>query len=138
MEFRAAGWVWRLVLLAVLTVGALWCVPTVLNPVLPAFAAVTSSYTCGGDPLVALADNGAVDAVGIPNLVAGTVPGAFVVLRWRGVVLQLPRTNITGAPSYSDGQWWWSLEDPERPLFQRGRGAIETFFCERQEEVGGS
>ena len=132
MEFRAAGWVWRLMLLTVLIVAPLWCVPTPLNPVLPAFAATTSSYACGGDPLEAVADNGAVDAVGIPNQTAGTVPGAFVVLRWRGVSLQLPRTNNAGAPSYTDGQWWWSLEDPERPRFQRSRGAIETFPCERR------
>jgi hypothetical protein len=59
------------------------------------------------------------------------VPGAFVVLRWRGLSLQLPRTNNAGAPSYTDGQWWWSLEDPQRPRFQRSRGLIETYACER-------
>jgi hypothetical protein len=131
MGFRAAGWLGQLLLLAVLIVVPLGIVPTGLNPVWPALAATTSAYICGGDSLEALADNGAVDAVGIPNQAAGTVPGAFVVLRWRGVSLQLPRTNNAGAPSYTDGQWWWSLEDPERPRFQRGRGAIETFPCER-------
>ena len=43
----------------------------------------------------------------------------------------LPRTNNAGAPSYTDGQWWWSLEDPQRPRFQRSRGSIETYACER-------
>jgi hypothetical protein len=99
--------------------------------VAPLGAATTSSYLCAGDPLEALADNGAVDDPGIPNQAAGTVPGAFVVLRWRGLSLQLPRTNNAGAPSYTDGQWWWSLEDPQRPRFQRSRGSIETYACER-------
>jgi hypothetical protein len=124
------------------------CLILLVAPVLPrslafpppalvfAASAATSSYICGGDPLEALADNGAVDAVGIPNQVAGTVPGAFVLLRWRGVSLQLPRTNNAGAPSYTDGQWWWSLEDPQRPRFQRSRGAIETFPCERVRAEG--
>jgi len=138
MGLRAAGWVWRLMLLALLTVVPLGLIPAGISLVSPAFAATTSSYICGGDPLEALANNGAVDAVGIPNQAAGTVPGAFVVLRWRGVSLQLPRTNNAGAPSYTDGQWWWSLEDPQRPRFQRSRGTIETFPCERQREAGGS
>ena len=138
MGLRAAGWVWRLMLLALLTVVPLGLIPAGINLVSPAFAATTSSYICGSDPLEALANNGAVDAVGIPNQAAGTVPGAFVVLRWRGVSLQLPRTNNAGAPSYTDGQWWWSLEDPQRPRFQRSRGTIETFPCERQREAGGS
>ena len=86
-------------------------------------------YLCDGDPLVAYADNGPVDAQGIPNTAAGTVPGATVVLEWRGQHLQLPRTNNAGPPSYTDGLWWWSLEDPEHPRFLRHRGAIERFSC---------
>ena len=64
-------------------------------------------YLCDGEPLLAEVHNGAVDAPGIPNSAGGTVPGAFLVLQWRGVSLQLPRTNNAGTPSYSDGRWWW-------------------------------
>ena len=94
-----------------------------------AVAAEGVPYLCDGDPLVAVADNGPVDAQGIPNTAAGTVPGATVVLEWRGQHLQLPRTNNAGPPSYTDGLWWWSLEDPGHPRFLRRRGAIERFSC---------
>jgi hypothetical protein len=90
------------------------------------------AFRCAGDPLIARAESGPVDAVGIPNTAAGTAPGAFVLLRWRGRTLQLPRTNNAGPPSYTDGTWWWSLEDPEHPNFRlRQRlGTIEEFACE--------
>ena len=89
-------------------------------------------YRCGGDLLLARSENGAVDAVAIPNTSAGTPPGAFVVLEWRGTTLQLPRTNNAGAPSYTDGRWWWSLENPDQPRFRLRRGAIEEFPCSRE------
>ena len=89
-------------------------------------------YRCGGDLLLARSENGAVDAVAIPNTSAGTPPGAFVVLEWRGISLQLPRTNNAGAPSYTDGRWWWSLENPDQPRFRLRRGAIEEFPCSRE------
>ena len=90
-------------------------------------------YRCDGDLLEARADNGPVDAPGIPNTVAGIPPGAYVVLRWRELRLQLPRTNNGGPASYSDGQWWWSLEDPEQPSFRQrlGLGQIQDFSCQR-------
>jgi hypothetical protein len=88
-------------------------------------------FVCDGDPLVALANNGAVDATGIPNQSAGTVPGAFMVLQWRGVTLQLPRTNNAGVPSYSDGRWWWRAEDPNHPTFEQLRRDVEQYVCER-------
>jgi hypothetical protein len=47
-------------------------------------------FLCEGDPLEALAFNGAVDAADIPNSNANTVPGAFLVLPWPNVTLQLP------------------------------------------------
>jgi hypothetical protein len=89
-------------------------------------------YICGGDPLLARTENGAVDAVAIPNTSAGTPPGAFVVLEWRGMSLQLPRTNNAGPPSYTDGRWWWSLENPDQPRFRLRRGSIEDFPCSRE------
>ena len=89
-------------------------------------------YLCEGDPMIARVDNGAVDALDIPNVSGGTVPGAFVVLRWRDLSLQLPRTNNAGAPSYSDGKWWWSMEDPEHPRFLLRRGDVQEFSCRRQ------
>ncbi|MFY8149139.1 MAG: hypothetical protein ACOVNL_07980 [Prochlorococcaceae cyanobacterium] len=91
-------------------------------------AQAVGRYLCGGDPLEAERYQGAVDTP-VPNTQAGTVPGSFLVLRWRERTLQLPRTNIAGAPSYTDGLWWWSEEDPEHPRFLRGRGQVEEFAC---------
>ncbi len=97
----------------------------------PATAAAEAiPYRCDGDLLLATSDNGAVDAPGIPNISAGTVPGATVLLEWRDLRLQLPRTNNAGPPSYTDGLWWWSLEDPQQPRFLHRRGAIERFSCQ--------
>lgn len=97
----------------------------------PALAAAEAiPYNCDGDLLLATGDNGAVDAPGIPNTSAGTVPGATVLLEWRDLRLQLPRTNNAGPPSYTDGLWWWSLEDPQQPRFLHRRGAIERFSCQ--------
>ena len=97
----------------------------------PAMAAAEAiPYRCDGDLLLATSDNGAVDAPGIPNTSAGTVPGATVLLEWRDLRLQLPRTNNAGPPSYTDGLWWWSLEDPQQPRFLHRRGAIERFSCQ--------
>lgn len=95
--------------------------------------AVAETYRCDGEPLQALAFAGAVDAPGIPNSSGGTLPGAFVQLRWRDLTLQLPRTNNAGAPSYTDGIWWWSAPDADHPDFRHrlGRGQIETIACER-------
>lgn len=90
-----------------------------------------NAYLCGGDPLVAEVFAGAVDAPGIPNTTAGTPPGAYVVLAWRGVSLQLPRTNNAGEPSYTDGRWWWSPVNPEHPEFKQRRGGVEIYACER-------
>jgi len=87
-------------------------------------------YLCEGDPLLAEVHTGAVDALGIPNAAAGTVPGAFIVLRWRGVSLQLPRTNNAGTPSYSDGRWWWQALDPQHPDFAQRRGDWEAYRCD--------
>jgi len=95
-----------------------------------ATAAGAVPYRCDGDLLLATSDNGAVDAPGIPNSTAGTVPGATVLLEWRELRLQLPRTNNAGPPSYTDGLWWWSLEDPQQPRFLHRRGAIERFSCQ--------
>jgi len=86
-------------------------------------------YLCDGDPLLAEVYAGAVDAADIPNSVAGTVPGAYVVLQWRGLSLQLPRTNNAGAPSYTDGRWWWSPADPQAPEFRLRRASITTYAC---------
>lgn len=90
------------------------------------------AYLCEGEPLLAEVFAGAVDAPGIPNTAAGTPPGAYVVLAWRGVSLQLPRTNNAGAPSYTDGRWWWSPVDPEHPEFRQRRGGVQTYACERE------
>ena len=115
-------------LLSLGMMGVLVCLP---GPASADSQPSGEQFVCDGDPLLAMANNGAVDATGIPNQSAGTVPGAFMVLQWRGVTLQLPRTNNAGAPSYSDGRWWWSAEDPNHPIFQQRRGDVEQFACER-------
>ena len=102
------------------------------TPAAPTDSSAISRYRCGGDPLEARIENGAVDAVRIPNSIAGTPPGAFVVLRWRGTTLQLPRTNNAGAPSFTDGRWWWSLEDPEHPRLLQRRATVEAIPCSRE------
>ena len=112
--------------------AALLAVLIPLLPLLhPASAAAAEHYFCGGDPLSAEVIAGAVDAPGIPNSSEGTVPGAFIVLQWRGVSLQLPRTNNAGVPSYSDGRWWWQALDPDQPDFAQRRGDWESYRCER-------
>jgi hypothetical protein len=90
-------------------------------------------FLCEGDPLEALPFKGSVDAANIPNSKANSVPGAFVVLRWRNVSLQLPRTTNAGVPSYSDGRWWWQELDPDHPEFAQLRGIVERYSCERQD-----
>lgn len=106
-----------------------------LLPAPPAWAAAAAAdvqrYVCAGEPLQASVYRGAVDAPAIPNSDGGTVPGGFIVLEWRGVRLQLPRTNNAGVPSYTDGRWWWQAADPAQPSFAERRGGVTTIPCER-------
>ena len=88
-------------------------------------------YLGDGEPLLAEIHNGAVDAIDIPNSSAGTVPGAFVVLQWRGISLQLPRSNNAGQPSYTDGRWWWSSPAPDQIEFEQLRGTVHSYYCQR-------
>lgn len=137
------GRAWRLAIQPLLSLALVLCC-LAAAPALaqaagsgPASAGLTATapaarYRCGGDLLLARSENGAVDAVAIPNTSAGTPPGAFVVLEWRGISLQLPRTNNASAPSYTDGRWWWSLENPDQPRFRLRRGAIEEIPCSRE------
>jgi len=53
-----------------------------------------------------------------------------VLLTWRDITLQLPRTNNAGTPSYTDGRWWWREDDPEQPEFFERRGSIIRHSCE--------
>lgn len=92
------------------------------------------AYSCEGDRLTALLVSGAVDDPTIPDPSRGSVPvGGFVLLQWRNLSLQLPRSNNAGPASFTDGKWWWSLEDPAHPRFRlrRGLGGMEAFTCER-------
>lgn len=92
------------------------------------------AYLCDGEPLTALLMKGPMDEPAIPDPSTGPVPiGGNVVLAWRGLSLQLPRTNNAGPASFSDGKWWWSLEDPAHPRFRLRRplGDIQDFSCER-------
>ena len=94
-------------------------------------AGMPERYLCDGDGLEAMLYKGAVDASEIPNSDGGTVPGAFIVLKWRGLSLQLPRTNNAGIPSYTDGRWWWQAVDPDHPHFRDHRGGVKTYACSR-------
>lgn len=90
------------------------------------------SYRCEGEPLTALLVRGGVDDPSLPDPSSSPVPiGGFVVLQWRDQHLQLPRTNNAGPASFTDGRWWWSLEDPHHPRFRlrRAIGDIEDFAC---------
>lgn len=93
-------------------------------------------FRCDGTALSATLHGGAVDDPSIPNRSGVTLPGAFVQLQWQRsgqlISLQLPRTNNAGAPSFTDGKWWWSLEDPGHPRFRlrRGAGDIADFACQ--------
>lgn len=95
---------------------------------------VSADWLCEGDPLSIEVISGAVDVTGlaeaIPNTVAGTLPGDLIRLRWRGMSLQLPRTNNAGRPSYTDGRWWWREEDPHHPEFKERRGEVIEYICE--------
>ena len=102
----------------------LWVTP------LPAWA----DWMCDGDRLSIEITRGAVDDTGltegIPNSLEGTLPGDGVLVRWRDLALQLPRTNNAGAPSYTDGRWWWRVVDASAPEFWERRGTVIHHQCE--------
>ena len=93
-----------------------------------------AEWMCDGDRLSIEITRGAVDVTGltggIPNSLDGTLPGDGVVVRWRDLELQLPRTNNAGAPSYTDGRWWWRVVDPSAPEFWERRGTVIRHQCE--------
>ena len=93
-----------------------------------------ADWICDGDRLSVEITRGAVDTTGlnqdIPNSLQGTLPGDGVLLRWRDLVLQLPRTNNAGSPSYTDGRWWWRVEDVSAPEFFERRGTVIRHECE--------
>ena len=99
---------------------------------LPAPAA--ADWSCDGDQLRVETVAGAVDPTGlpgrVPNTSTGTLPGDGVLIHWREMTLQLPRTNNAGAPSYTDGRWWWRVEDPLQPEFLQRRGSIVAYDCQ--------
>lgn len=91
------------------------------------------AYRCDGDPLTAELIPGAMDDPTIPDPSTSAVPvGGGVLLLWRDQHLQLPRTNNAGPASFSDGRWWWSLEDPTHPRFLQRRSFrdVRSFACE--------
>ena len=106
----------------------------VLIVMITAVLPVSAAWICDGDRLTAEPIQLGRDAFGavaepIPNSADGTVPGDVILLSWRGVTLQLPRTNNAGAPSYTDGRWWWQAEDPEHPDFRQRKGGIVSYVC---------
>ena len=118
-----------LALLTVLAVGIATVGPAPARALAEAESGA-QHYFCDGEPLLAEIHTGAVDAIGIPNSSAGTVPGAFVVLQWRGISLQLPRSNNAGEPSYTDGRWWWSSPAPDQIQFEQLRGTVHSYSCQ--------
>ena len=99
----------------------------------PTWSSEPSHWLCDGDPLSLTPVAGAVDFNGltgtVPNVESGTVPGDGVVIEWRGQRLQLPRTNNAGAPSYTDGRWWWRAADPAHPEWKQRRDGIISYAC---------
>lgn len=82
-------------------------------------ASDAAQWLCEGDPLSAERLGLGLEAM-----------GPLAAPRWRGITLQLPRTNNAGVASYTDGRWWWRELDSERPEFQQRRGAVEHYSCE--------
>jgi hypothetical protein len=101
-------------------------------PSAPQALPAQASYLCDGEPLRVRYEAGAVDDPAIPNNLAGTLPGAFVLLDWRDLHLQLPRTNNSGVPSYSDGRWWWRPLSADQPEFRQRRGALISYACQAE------
>lgn len=129
----------RRALLGALLLVVLIALPSMAAVVMHPAAALAAAggapahYRCDGDPLEVLLVRGAVDDPAIPDPSAASVPvGGFAVLRWRELSLQLPRTNNAGPASFTDGRWWWSLEDPTHPRFRlrRALGDVQDFRCE--------
>ena len=96
-------------------------------------ASAEADWSCDGEPLHLEQWSGAVDPSGlpegIPNTLDSTLPGDGVLISWRGLQLQLPRTNNAGAPSYTDGRWWWRAADPAHPEWKQRRGGIINYDC---------
>jgi hypothetical protein len=129
-DHRCIDAVTRLLALLLAVLLPLWGFIRAAAPA-AAVSPTVERYLCAGEPLLAEVHHGAVDAPVIPNSAGGTVPGAFIVLQWRGVSLQLPRTNNAGTPSYSDGRWWWQVRDADQPDFAQRRSDWEHYSCER-------
>ena len=132
MPARTPAWR-RFSLPAVLAAALLILLVSWAGPVRADTTASAEAFRCDGDPLRAQLVRGAMDEPGIPDPSSGPVPvGGFVVLHWRDLSLQLPRTNNAGPASFTDGQWWWSLEDPAHPRFRlrRSLGDVQDFACE--------
>ena len=93
-----------------------------------------ADWMCDGDRLSVEITRGAVDVTGlmegIPNSSEGTLPGDGVLVRWGDLVLQLPRTNNAGSPSYTDGRWWWRVVDASEPEFFERRGTVIHHHCD--------
>ena len=118
--------------------GLLFQFLLVLTVMITAALPVSAAWICDGDRLTAEPIQLGRDAFGamaepIPNTAGGTVPGDVILLSWRGVTLQLPRTNNAGAPSYTDGRWWWQVEDPQQPDFRQRKGGIVSYACSPEE-----
>ena len=121
----AIGWLLScLTLLAPCPMPAAWALNT--PPV--------QTYRCDGEPLTAQLMRGAMDETTLPDPSTASVPiGGYVVLQWHDLSLQLPRTNNAGPASFTDGRWWWSLENQDHPRFRlrSGLGDIQDFACDR-------
>lgn len=92
------------------------------------------TYRCDGELLTAQLFRGAMDEATLPDPSTAPVPiGGYVVLQGRDLSLQLPRTNNAGPASFTDGRWWWSLEDQDHPRFRvrQGLGNVQDFACDR-------
>ena len=115
-------------------VRSLLAVAFVFLIILVGATTASAAWRCEGDLLTVERISGAVDPRGLvqelPNKLDGTLPGDGILLHWRELTLQLPRTNNAGKPSYTDGKWWWREEDSQHPEFFERRGEILRYVCD--------
>ncbi len=91
-----------------------------------------SAFLCDGDQLEASIYNNQDGAYKLVKSSQSLDAGSFVILLWRDLELMLPRTFNEGETSFTDGKWWWSYEDAERPRFRLRKplGEVQDIDCQ--------
>ncbi len=96
-----------------------------------AWSSLPQHYSCGGDPLLARVET-RFDLFGeLDPLPASGPPDSLVVLQWRNLTLQLPRSQDPGPASYTNGTWTWDGTDSRHPRLSLLREERQDFPCTR-------